>query len=322
VALQKKDPYLLALAANTLWLLKKTEKALEVTRELVRTQAENGSFTGLSHSITYSTGQALTVETTGIALLALTRAENPDRNRIDKAVRFLCDQRKAQGGFGNSQATIVALKALTAYVVFAKVTPEDGSCTLLVNGKEAGQGSWKAGQRGVIKIEGWENLVQDGENRLDFRFEGMKEPLPFTLGLDYHTSLPPNDPGCSVDVKTRLSRNRVPLGQALPMEVELSNKTPQGLPMTMACVAIPAGCQVAPAELRRLMETKTVDFYETRGNRLFFYFRQMAPSETRKINVTLSPILKGSYQASASSAYLYYTAERKNWAPGLDLVVE
>jgi hypothetical protein len=322
VALQRKDPYLLALAANTLWLVKKNEKAREVTAELLRLQAENGSWTGLTHSITYSTGEALTVETTGFALLALVRSENPDRGRVDRAVRFLCDQRKSRGGFGNSQATIVALKALTAYVVFAKVTPEDGSFTLLVNGREAGKKSWKAGQRGAIRLEGWESLVQDGENRLEIQFSGMKEPLPFTLGLEYHTSLPPSDPACALELTTSLPRNRIAAGVNIPLVAELRNKTAEGLPMTMACIAIPAGCQVSPVELSSLTTRRLVDFYETRGNRIFLYFRQMAPKEVKKITINLSPILKGRFQASASSAYLYYTAERKNWASGLDLVIE
>jgi hypothetical protein len=41
----------------------------------------------------------------------------------------------------------------------------------------------------------------------------------------------------------------------------------------------------------------------------------------RNITLTLNPILKGKFEASASSAYLYYTAERKDWAKGVDLMV-
>jgi hypothetical protein len=48
----------------------------------------------------------------------------------------------------------------------------------------------------------------------------------------------------------------------------------------------------------------------------------MKPSESKRILVTLSTLMKGNYESSASSAYLYYTAERKNWASGLKLTIE
>ena len=70
------------------------------------------------------------------------------------------------------------------------------------------------------------------------------------------------------------------------------------------------------------METKKVDFYEVKGNMIYLYFRQMAPSEIKKLSITLSPVLRGKYESSASSAYLYYTAEKIDWAQGLRLEID
>lgn len=321
-ALEKKDPYLLALAANTLWLLKKEEKAREVTQVLIRLQAENGSWTGLSHSITYSTGEALTVETTSFGILALIRSVDGPKAKIDKAVSFLCAQRQGKGGFGNSQATIVALKALTAYVVFSKKAAEDGAFALLVNDKEVGKADWKAGTQNAISVLGWESEVKEGPNKLEFRYSVLKDPLPFTIGIQYHTFLPPTDPGCKVQLSTRLSGPKAKVGKPVQMEINLSNPTNEGLPMTMACISIPAGCVASPVELRELMQSKKVDFYEIKGNKIFLYYRQMKPLETKKVILTLNPAIKGIYESSASSAYLYYTAERKIWAEGLKFEIE
>ena len=323
IALEKKDPYLLALAANTLWLLKQTDKAREITQELLKTQALDGSWTGLSHSITYSTGQALIVETTGFSILALIRSEGAtDKARIDKAVQFLCNQRAGGGGFGNSQATIVALKALTAYVVFSKRAAEDGAFNLLVNEKEGAKANWKAGTQKAISVSGWENLLNEGQNKLEFTYSILKDPLPFTIGIDYFTSLPPSDPNCKLSLTTKLGTSKVKLGKPVQMEIQLKNKTAEGLPMNMACVSIPGGCVVSPVQFRELMEARKVDFYEVKGNDVFLYYRQMAPSETRNIILTLTPVIKGKYQSSASSTYMYYTAEKKDWAAGLELEIE
>jgi uncharacterized protein YfaS (alpha-2-macroglobulin family) len=322
IALLKKDPYLLALAANTLWLLKQNEKAIEVTAALMQTQAENGSWTGLTHSITYSQGEALSVETTGFALLALIRAAEPNKMKIDKGVNFLVKQRSGSGGFGNSQATIVALKALTAYVVFSKRAAEDGVFTLTVNGKETAKADWKAGTQNTIIAKGWEAEIKEGQNKLEFGYTILKEPLPFTISLDYFTSLPKTDPACKIKIETKLSAPKVKLGEVVQMTVKLTNSSAEGQPMTMAAVNIPGGCVVSPVQLRDLQQSKQVDFYEIKGNRIFLYLRQMVPSEVRNITLTLNPVLKGKFEASASSAYLYYTAERKVWAKGVELIVE
>lgn len=321
-ALETKDPYQLALVANTLWLLKQTDKAREVTALLTGLQKENGSWVGLTHSITYSTGQALEVETTGFSILALIRSGEADKARIDKAVSFLCQQRQGGGGFGNSQSTIVALKALTSYVVYSKRAAEDGAFSLRVNDQDAGKMDWKAGLQKAISLGGWEKLLVEGRNRLEFDYSVLTDPLPFTLGIDYFTSLPPNDPACKVELQTSLSHKQIELGKPVQLKVMLKNKTPDGLPMTMVCLSIPGGTSASPVTLRELMEKKEVDFYETRGNKIFLYYRQLKPGEIRNITLTLNTLVKGRYESSAASAYLYYTAERKTWQPGLPLEIQ
>ena len=321
-ALQKKDPYLLALACNTLWLLKKSEKAAEVTKVLIAAQKDDGSWQGHTHSITYSQGEALTIETTSFALLALLRSDAPDKPRIDKAVQYLCAHRQGKGGFGNTQATIVALKALTQYVVFSKRAAEDGGFTLTANGKDAASAHWKAGTQKAISETNWQAHIKEGDNKLDFRYTILKDPLPFTIGVDYFTSLPPSDATSKLSLTTSLSTSKTLANKPVQMKVRLKNESKEGRPMTMAVVCIPGGCVVSPVQFKELMASKKVDFYETNGNKIYLYYRQLAPEEEKNIVLTLTPVVKGNYQASASSAYLYYTAEKKEWARGVGLTIE
>jgi hypothetical protein len=62
-----------------------------------------------------------------------------------------------------------------------------------------------------------------------------------------------------------------------------------------------------------MQERKVFDYYEIIGNNVVAYYRQMTPNETRQINLDLKADLPGRYTAPASSAYLYYTAEYKDW---------
>ena len=98
------------------------------------------------------------------------------------------------------------------------------------------------------------------------------------------------------------------------MNAVLTNTTKEGLPMTMAVIGIPAGMTAQPWQLKEIQEKKMVDFYEIRGNYVFFYYRQMMPNETREINLDLKAEMPGEFEANASSGYLYYTNEFKYWS--------
>lgn len=321
-ALEIKDPYVLALMSNTLWLLNKKAEAREMMQALISLRKDDGSWMGTRHSITYSTGQALLVETTGFAVLALIRSGEADRPMVDKAVSVLVAQRQGTGGFGNSQATIVALKALTAFVVYSKRTLEDGAFRLDVNHESAAAEKWTAGTQKTIASGGWERLLKNGRNELDFAYSELKQPLPFTISIDYFSKLPASHPQAPLQLTTRLSSARTQPGKVVQMDVELKNTSQEGRPMSMACVSVPGGCSLSPMELREMVEARKVDFYETHGNRVFFYFRQLAPGEVKKISLNLLPVFKGKFTASAASAYLYYTAEKKFWAAGTELEIE
>ncbi|HRC33184.1 MAG TPA: hypothetical protein PK736_07045, partial [Bacteroidia bacterium] len=112
------DAYMLALSANSLFDHNRDRRGEKIVKELLKMQNENGSWTGKSHSITYSTGNALTVETTSIALMALLKSENVPFEQVNSAANYIVKARNGAGDFGNTQSTIMALKALTAYAKY------------------------------------------------------------------------------------------------------------------------------------------------------------------------------------------------------------
>jgi uncharacterized protein YfaS (alpha-2-macroglobulin family) len=81
----------------------------------------------------------------------------------------------------------------------------------------------------------------------------------------------------------------------------------------MAVVGLPSGLSAQPWQLKELMEKQAFDYYEISGNKLFLYYRQMKPSETKNIALDLKAEFPGTFYAPASSAYLYYTPENKCW---------
>ena len=113
--LQKsQDPYELALIACAMHETGTSERKAQakVARaKLAQLQREDGSLKGAT-TITQSGGNDLVVETTGLAVLAWV-AEDKYIGHVHKAIDYLCSSRKGSGSFGATQATIMALKALT-----------------------------------------------------------------------------------------------------------------------------------------------------------------------------------------------------------------
>ncbi|MEO2092156.1 MAG: alpha-2-macroglobulin family protein, partial [Gemmataceae bacterium] len=112
-----KDPYYLGLAANA--LLNRGQKAdgEAVLKALAKMQQKDGSIPGAKTSITNSVGEALLIETTGMAVLGWLKANETGtyRENVDSACKWIGTKRGGYGGYGSTQSTILALKALIEY---------------------------------------------------------------------------------------------------------------------------------------------------------------------------------------------------------------
>ena len=72
--------------------------------------------TGAETSITRSGGRDLEIETTALAMLGWLRANDPKyATAVKEATKWIGQQRGGYGGFGSTQSTILALKALTLH---------------------------------------------------------------------------------------------------------------------------------------------------------------------------------------------------------------
>ncbi len=143
-AIKSQDPYLIGLVVNTLQNLNdnRAEKLLETLISLQKETGDNaGAWEGTKHSITRSTGQGLTAETTSLALLALMKSDKKRMNILQNGVKYLVSSRSPYGGFGNTQSTVLALKSLTTYAKYAQRTPESGDIEIYVNGKKVSNSS-------------------------------------------------------------------------------------------------------------------------------------------------------------------------------------
>ncbi len=313
-AMDSKDPYMLAMMANAAYNLKENKKAEDAMKLLTEQQQNDGSYNGKTHSITYSQGVSLNIETTSLAIMAMIKASGKYTMELTKAVEYLVSTRKGSGVFSSTQGTILALKALTEYAKASKKTNEDGTIALYIDNKKVKEIQYKAGDKNAITLDGLEEFIKgEGKHSLKVKYIGVKTPLPYSVAVNWNTSLPNSDKECEVDIATKLAATTANVGETVRLTATISNKKDKDIPSTMAIIGVPAGFSIQPWQLKELQEKQLFDYYEIKGNNLAVYYRGMAPKATKVINLDLKAELPGEYEAPASTAYLYYTNEYKTW---------
>jgi hypothetical protein len=282
-------------------------------------QRPDGGFDAKGTSITSSVGTNLEIETTALAALAFART--PERlANSEAAARFLLANRNG-GRFGATQATILALRALTVHAKASRRTATDHEITVVVNGTEVGGRTIAAGTPGVVEFgaEVLDGLVP-GENRVAFRTTGA-EALPWALALDFTTDLPANDPACAIGIETSLASSDVREGASVEARVVVSNRTDAPQAMTIARIGVPGGLEPRAERLEELRKAGEIDFFELRPREVVLYWTALRPKAERRVAFDLTAAIPGRYEGPASSAYLYYGDDRKTWSAPLRATV-
>ncbi|MCS6900386.1 MAG: alpha-2-macroglobulin family protein, partial [Myxococcales bacterium] len=302
LASSTRDPYLLALAADTLVLVEPdAPDTLEALRKLASLQAQDGSFPGARESITRSGGIALAVETTALAALALQRS--PEHSAAStRALNWIARQRNGAGGFGSTQATVLALKALTRG---ASGFPSEGSLTVTINGGAPLILKLAGVQRpSLTKLEG---QLRKGKNIIEVK---GPDGVEYGFSIKYRTDYPnKGKPQVELEVSGPRSAR---LGEGVKLMATVMNKSNAGLPMVLVRVGIPGGLIYQTWQLDELKARRVIDFYETREREVILYFRGMAPKAKVEVPIQLLATVPGRYTSPASQAYLYYTDEHRS----------
>ena len=327
-ARESKDPYFLALVANSLLNRNRSAEALDLLKKVAELQKKEGHVEGARTSITGSGGRDLQIEATALAVLGWLKANRPaDFNKpIQAAVNWIGRQRGGQGAFGSTQSTILALKALIAFARANKKTPEAGELSVFVGERQVAELKFPAGASEVLALDlpESEKLLQPGKNHVRVEITG-KNVFPYTLSWAYQTLQPVSAENCPVKLATRLDRTEIAEGDTVRLTAVLENVSGQGQGMAVAILGLPAGLSV-PEDMKQLKEytrvptdesRPLVSAFEIRGRELILYWRDLAPDQKIEVPIDLVCRVPGEYSGPASRAYLYYNSDHKHWVEPL-----
>jgi TonB-dependent SusC/RagA subfamily outer membrane receptor len=260
-------------------------------------------------SVVNSRDASLKVEAMSLYALALMRQPSPEIGLIAELVSSILKQ-KSYYGYGSTQATVLALKAVVEYAKITNSTSKNANIEFVLNSKAIHDNN-------VIN-----SILTDGSNLFKVNFTKANETVPYNLEVAYSTLTPPNSDKAVLHISTSLSDQQPKVGETVRMKIHVKNKDAALQPMAIAKIGIPAGLSVQPWQLKEIMEQNKIAYYEIFDNYLVFYWMGFASSEAKVIDLDLKAEIPGKYTAKASNCYLYYTPEHKHWDNGLTVEVK
>ncbi|MGJ8591564.1 MAG: TonB-dependent receptor plug domain-containing protein [Aquaticitalea sp.] len=316
-SLKSNDTYKMALMALASYNLNRQENAAILLKKIHENIDDKG-FKNLSveNTITRSYGNAKQIETVAFTLLALMREKTKNEALISKGIEYLVSQRNG-GSFGSTQSTAMSLKALIEYTKGQKqkLIHQNDTVELVLNGKTISS-QLKIAKNGKITIDHLEDYLKSGKQTMKVKFTNPKMELPYSMTIKWDSYVPDSSKGCPLSFETTILNKDYKVGDNVSMTIKVANSKNEKLGMALAIVGIPSGATPQPWQLKEILEQNKAAYYEVFDNYLVFYWREFDASETKTLRLDLKADIAGSYQAPASTVYLYYGDEHKNWIEG------
>jgi uncharacterized protein YfaS (alpha-2-macroglobulin family) len=318
-AIHMQDSYIVALAANILHASGDRTGARELMDKLAKSQDTTGNIKGAVTSITRSGGEALTIETTALSVLAWMR-EPSYAAHVQRGLKWIVESNK-NGLFGSTQSTVLALRTIVAYDQANARPKNSGRILLTVNGKAVGTPvAFTAATQGAIVLPEFASELGPGKHTVSVKMEDGSN-MPYSITVKYHSLLPDSSNDAQVGIQVALKDPQIQEGGVTEATVSITNKSNEVLPTPVAIVGIPGGLEVRHDQLKELVKSGRIDAYEVIGREVVLYWRYLKAKDSFELPLSLVAAIPGSYTGPASRAYLYYTDEYKNWAPGMKAVI-
>lgn len=313
------DSYILALAANILHETGDSAGARELMDKLVKSQEPAGDVKGAVTSITRSGGDALAIETTALSVLAWMH-EQAYAEHVEQGMRWIIQSNKI-GRFGSTQSTVLALRSILAYDNAHARPKAPGRIVLTLDGKPVGAPvDFTADTKGALTFPEFTDDLGTGKHIVALKMENGSD-MPFAAGIKYHSLLPESSDQSKIGIKVTLTDSRIQEGTVTEAAVSIANKSAEAIPSPVAIVGLPGGLEVRHDQLKELVRSGKIDAYEVIGREVVLYWRFLKANGNVELPLSLVAATPGSFTGPASRAYLYYTDEYKNWAPGVKVTV-
>ena len=327
------EPYVLALIANAL-AAAKDPAANEVLAGLEAIKIAEGDavhWTAKGPSIMGSHGRTGDVETTALVVHAMLRANQYPQSAL-AGLTYLIRQKDSHGTLYSTQATILALKALTLAATQPGMAEGDGQVIVALNGARKPPIVVTKQNADVVHSLIFEDIAA-GDNAVAFQVLGSGNPsassgqvLMYQVSAEYYLPwdrLPPEEKtGEQMFITVDYDRRSLAVNDEITARVQMALMRDRPAVMVVADLGIPPGFAVETGDLARLVADKRIQRFEVTGRQIILYIENMQPKRPLEFTYRLRAKFPIKAQVPPSVAYDYYNPDAQRTVAPVSFVVE
>jgi hypothetical protein len=316
-AMEEKDAYSLALAANALAAYAAKDPATRAVLDtLYEARLQDGdtvywqmgdvSFMGAE-------GESGSVETTALAAYALLRARAyPDA--VSGALSYLIQAKDSWGTWGTTQATILSLKALLLASEVQGTAKGAATLHVSLNNELTEEIVIDAGNADVVHLVTFKaGFSPSGDNEVQIQVTGggnlMYQVASHSyLAWDQVEATPPGEEFLTIDVS--YDRTELAVNDEVTVDVGVRLNEEGVVKMALIDLGVPPGFTVLTEDLSRLVEKGLIARYELAGRQVIVYLEDFSSEAPLNFSYRLRARFPMRAQTPASLAYDYYNPEK------------
>jgi hypothetical protein len=322
----KDNAYILALVANALaaWDAK-DDRTHAVLKKLEKMQQDVPEWKAIrfptnGQSLTYARGDGAAVETTALATLAMIRS-GQFTNSVNKALTYLIKSKSANGTWGSTSGTILALKALVAG---AGAPQQEGKATfaIKVNGTKVAGGEVTPENADVMQLFDLKEHTQLGRHEVEIQVDGRTNLMYQIVGRHYDPwkGQPVVDKPV-LDVSVAYDRTELSTADVLKAKATLRYQGDIPTYMVIVDLGVPPGFTVDAGDFAEMVGAKRVQKFSITARQVTLYIGDVKPGDVKTFDYTLKPKYPIQAKTPSTVAYEYYTPSNRATAPPVELKV-
>ena len=312
------DPYVLALVVNAITAIDRTGKASRPYQARIETLKRTSTDGKLvwwegprpARTLFYGGGISNQIETTALATLSLLKAGSHQPETVRGALAWLVEQKDPHGTWHSTQATVLALQALTAATGRPIAADHERQIDVVLDGRPARKIVIPREQSDVMQQIDLSALLGTGSHELRLA-DTSGSAVGYQFAFSYHTPEADRTPETpTLSVALQFERADVKVGESVRAVATVKNSGSESLPMVLVDVPIPAGFETDGSDFARLVAAGTIEKHQVTPRSVIVYVRSLGAGQTLTIAYSLRPTMPVEVLSPAAVAYEYYTPER------------
>lgn len=306
------NPYLLGLWAKAASVAGQ-DASFPLAQLRLRTETQDGMSYVKSKGKTLMYGNHLAADVEVTALAAASRFLANEAQIANEHLDWLWKNRHMSYGWGTTQATILALRAMAEIEQHAaEEAPE--STTLVLDGRPIGTLSMSDPAIPTLDLSTLGLDLKPGSYTLSVP---VKAPVRGEMRLAWFSKDKSEATDTGLEVRMNLSRVQsqspatradgvCPAGTEIAVRLGIRNKTASAMAMPTVLFPLAPGYVADPDSLAALVKNGSAEKAENHGDRVVLYVEKLLPDETKVFDLKVISQAASVVMQPAAQAYVYY----------------